>query len=480
MNDLKDKTIKGVAWSGISQFGKQLCQVLITAVMARMLTPTDFGLIGMATVFTGFITIFNTLGVSSALIQKQDTTTQHLSSAFWLNVFFGLFLTVFFICVSPWIARFYHQPGLNLILIVLSLNFFISSFSTVQRSVLIKEMEFKILTKRDITAIILSGIIGIIMAFYGFGVWSLVGQSLALTFFNAYLLWTLSPWKPQWYFSLKEIKDIFLFSSNVTGFNIVNYFARNVDYLLIGKFLGGESLGFYTLAYKMMLVPIANISWVLCRVMFPAFSKIQHDIARVRRNYLKIIQVVSLVTFPLLLGLFAIAPELVEIFLGSHWKPSVPIIQILCFCGMVQSVTSVGGVIYLSLGRPGLQLSIGIINTILASLSILYGLQYGVTGVALSYTIFYILWGQVSLFIVCHLTHLKPRELYAQLGSSLLISIAMMVAVLLIRQYIKLTSIWILCLSILFGFLFYFGLLFLTKRNFLNALRLEFTKIKII
>lgn len=474
--NLKEKTIRGLTWSGIAQASKQFSQFIITAILARLLMPADFGLIGMATVFTGFVTIFANMGISSALIQKQDIREEHLSSAFWLNVAVGLLLSLLFILISPLIALFYHQPKLQPILSVLALNFFIVSFSIVQQSLLTKELEFKTLTKRDILAIISSGTIGIALAIYGFGVWSLVFQSLALSFFNAFLIWNLSSWRPKFYFSFKEIKEIFLFSSNITGFNVVNYFARNVDYLLIGKFLGGEALGFYTLAYKLMLAPISNISWVICRVMFPAFSKIQHDIKRIRVNYLKMIQLISLVSFPILLGLTVIAPEFVRVLYGPKWVEAIPLIQILAFCGMMQSITSVGGVIYLSLGRADLQFKVALISSTLVSAVIFMAIPLGVKGVALAYTVFYAIWGHVSLMIACYLLKLHPWELYSRLGSSLAISVLTVLIVLLIKQLLNLTSLWILVLCVLLGVVIYSGLLVLIKRNFLTQLKLELHK----
>jgi O-antigen/teichoic acid export membrane protein len=476
---LKEKTIRGLTWSGIAQISKQLSQFIITAILARMLTPKDFGLIGMATVFTGFITIFANMGISSALIQKQNTKEEHLSSAFWLNIFVGFLLSLLFSVLAPLIARFYNQPQLKDILIVLSLNFFVASFSIVQQSILTKELEFKTLTKRDILAIVLSGIIGITLAANGFGVWSLVLQSLCLTFFNAFLIWNLSTWRPRFYFSFKEIKEIFMFSSHITGFNVVNYFARNMDYLLIGKFLGGEALGLYSLAYKLMLAPLTNISWVISRVMFPAFSKIQNDLPKIRANYLKMVHVISLITFPILLGLFAVAPEFVKVFYGPKWSAAAQLIQILCFCGMIQSVTSIGGSVYLSLGRADLQFKVALISSSLVSLIIFLALPYGVMGVALAYTVFYALWGHVSFLIVCHLLKLAPSKLYSRLGGSLLISALTMLIVLMMKQLLNMTSIQVLLLSIVFGILVYFALLFFIKRNLFNELKLELHKINI-
>ena len=248
-------------------------QFIITVILARLLSPGDFGLLGMTTVFTGFVAIFNNMGISGALIQKQDADERHLSSAFWLNIAVGIVLTFLMIAASPLIASFYNKPQLEPIIMVMSLNYFLASFTIVQQTILAKNMDFKRLAARDIISVIAGGLVGITLAFCGFGVWSLVYQSITFTLINVILLWTVSPWRPKFIFSKKAIMDIFKFSVNLTGFNIVNYFGRNVDYLLIGKFLGAEALGFYSLAYKLMMVPLQNISWAISRVMFPALFR---------------------------------------------------------------------------------------------------------------------------------------------------------------------------------------------------------------
>ena len=272
--NLRQKTISGLFWSFLSQGGKQASQIIITIILARLLSPDDFGILAMVTVFTNFAMIFSEMGVSSALIQKQDTHDRHYHSAFWLNILVGIGLTLIFMAASPFIAWFYKKPELTPILLVVALNFLFSSFTIIQQTILTKEMDFKSLAIRDIIAVILAGVIGIALAYHGFGVWSLVYQLIAFTIINALLLWILSPWRPKLEFSISDIKDIFHFSAHLTGFNFLNYFSRNIDQLLIGKFLGTQALGYYSLAYKIMLYPLQNISRVISKVMFPVFSKI--------------------------------------------------------------------------------------------------------------------------------------------------------------------------------------------------------------
>ena len=428
---LRKKTVKGLTWLGMAQAGKQAYQFAITAVLARLLSPDDFGLLGMATVFIGFVTIFGEMGVSSALIQKQDADDHHLSSAFWLNIATGLVLTVIFWAAAPLIAAFYDKPKLTLILQFSSLNFIFASFTVIQQAILMKEMDFKSLAIRDIGAVVASGVIGVSLAYAGFGVWALVYQFLTFTLFNSILLWIFSKWRPGFTFSLSAIKDIFNFSANMTGFLVLNYFARNVDYLLIGKFLGAEALGYYTLAYKLMLVPLRNISEVIGKVMFPAFSRIQDDLDKVRTAYQKMVKAISLVTFPMMLGLFAIAPEFVNVVFGQKWEPVIMLLRIFCFCGMFQSIGTTVGNILLSQGRADLHLKLQILGTAIVIGSILIGLRWGINGVAFCYTVQTVVWTHFILYITNRIIRADHIRFYYQLTNSYMIGFTVLVILLL-------------------------------------------------
>ncbi len=458
--NLRQKTFKGLFWSFLSQGGKQVSQITITTILARLLSPNDFGTLAMVTVFTNFAMIFSEMGVIGALVQKQDTHDRHYCSAFWLNIIVGIGLTLIFIATSPLIAWFYKKPELKSILFIVAFNFLFSSFTIVQQTILTKQMDFKSLAIRDVIAVILAGTVGIALAYHGFGVWSLVFQLLAYTAVDAFLLWTLSPWRPKLEFAITDIKDIFHFSANLTGFNILNYFSRNVDQLLIGKFLGSEALGYYSLAYKIMLYPLQNISWVISKVMFPAFSKIQDNLEEVRTFYLKMVKAISLITFPLMAWLFCVAPEIVDVFLGGKWKPIVILIRIFCFCGIAQSIGTTAGTIYLSKGKADLQLKLGLLGTFIVIIAVLIGLTHGISGVSLAYTIQAIFWvlfnmGVVLKLISAHWGELRSALLSAtKLFAVLIVLLSIWRMVLATTITIELTTMTLLSLVIYIGYLF--------------------------
>jgi PST family polysaccharide transporter len=440
---LKQKTLSGLKWSTVAQIGKQIGQFVIVAILARLLSPDDFGLLGMITVFTGFAMIFGELGVGAAIIQKQDVTDELLSSAFWVNVASGVLLSLLFVGLAPVIAWFYNKPELYLLVTVISLNFILISFTTIQQTILQKKMDFKPLMVRDIASVVGGGVVGIVCAFNGIGVWSLVFQTLSTTVINGVLLWIYSSWRPKFVFSWLHIKSIIGFSANVTGFQTVNYFARNVDYLLVGKFLGAEALGFYTLAYKLMLTPLQNISGVISRVMFPAFSEIQHDHSKVRHNYQKVIRAISTITFPLMLGLFLMADEVVYLVYGPQWEPSILAVKILCFCGLLQSINTTVGIIYNSQGRADIPFKFSLFLTgPSVVIAVLLGLNYGFVGVALFYTIRSYILAIPSHYLANRIIKLSWREFLSPLvevvAKSLVVFGVVLGAEMLIKLYFDL------------------------------------------
>jgi len=313
---IKYKAVSGIKWSTVSQVGRQGTQLVTTIILARLLSPSDFGLVGMAMVVIGFIGIFKDLGTSAAIIQRKKLSEGLLSSIFWVNVGFGALAMAVLFFGAPLGGLFYHEPRVDAILRVLSLTFFISGLSILQQALLERSLAFKKLAKVEISAVAAGAAVGIGMAFSGFGVWSLVFQSLTTVSVTTILLWLFSTWRPKWIFHWSEVKSVSSYSLNLTGFSIFNYFARNADYLLIGRYLGAQDLGYHTLAYRILLFPLQNISSVIGRVMFPVYSGIREDNTRFAKAYLKVASTIALITFPMMLGVLALAKPFVLTVFG--------------------------------------------------------------------------------------------------------------------------------------------------------------------
>ncbi len=422
---LKRNVTIGVKWSSISQFGRQGMQLVTTVILARLLSPSDFGLASMAMVVIGFVFMFRDLGTSSAIIRQEGLSEELLSSIFWVNVAFGLLVTITLYFFAPLAAGFYHEPRVAPVLKLLAISLLISSLGVLHQSILERDLSFNKLAKIEVASVIVGSVVGIGSAVMGYGVWSLVYQTLTSVIMTTLLLWLSSSWRPKFIFRWLEIKSIGSYSLSLVGFNIVNYFARNIDNLLIGRFLGAQSLGYYNLAYRIMLYPLQSISTVISRVTFPAYSKLQEDNDKFRYAYLDVVRSIALFTFPLMLGLTALSRLLIFTFFGSQWSPSIILLIILAPVGLVQSIGTTVGSVYQAKGRTALMLIWGIGASLLTIIAIIVGLQWGIIGVAAAYATISIILTYPGFAIPCKLINLPVNDIGKAiwpilLGSSLM------------------------------------------------------------
>lgn len=430
---LSQSAVSGVKWSSVSRFSQIGMQFVTIAILARLLTPDDFGLVGMAVVVIGFVAIFKDLGTSAAIIQQKNLSEELLSSIFWVNVVFGVLAMAVLFVLSPLAAIFYNEQRVIPLLRVLSLTFFISGFSILQQAILERDLAFNKLAKLEIIATLLGSMVGIGLAILGYGVWSLVYQSLAIATMTTVLLWAYSAWRPRFIFHWIEVKSVSSYSLNLTGFNIFNYFARNADYLLIGRFLGAQNLGYYTLAYNLMLLPLQNISAIIGRVMFPAYSRIQDDNAIFRNVYLKVACTIALITFPMMIGLWALAEPFVLTIFGSRWSPVVLLLMILAPVGLLQSIGTTVGSIYQAKGRTDWMFRWGIFSGIIRIIGFVIGLHWGIVGVAAAYAISTLFLIYPGFAIPFRLINLRVRDLGKVLWRPFLSSLFMLIVVLLLK-----------------------------------------------
>jgi len=386
--NLRTQTLHGVGWTAGIQIGRQLITFALSLFLARTLARTDFGLLGMITVFSGFITLVGEMGFTNALVQRAEVEERHYSSIFWLNTVMGVTFTTLLMLLSPLLANFYGEPILQPLTMVVALNFTINSFSVVQRARLSREMQFRLLGIVDIVSVVFGGVVAIGLALVGFGVWSLAIQLVVSALVLSMGLWWATGWRPQFFFDRTAVADLLGYSSNLLGFSAFNYWTRNGDNFLVGKFLGADALGLYVRAYSLMLLPISQITGVLSKVMFPALAKIQQDQARVKRVYLRAVSFIALLTFPMMLGLLVVSQHLIPVIYGPKWSGMIQVFQILCLVGMVQSIASTVGWIYQSQGRTDLMFRWGLFASSMVLLSFCVGVYLGtIEMMALAYTV---------------------------------------------------------------------------------------------
>ncbi|MGD9056454.1 MAG: MOP flippase family protein [Desulfobacterales bacterium] len=374
---LKKQTIAGIEWSVAARTLKTLLQFLIFVILIRLLSPKDFGLMAMIMVFSGFVSIFSEIGFGAAIIQRLDINENHLSSVFWINVSLGILLALVMALLAPLISKFYEEALLEPITVLISTTFVISSLSSIHKAILKRSMDFRKLAIVETTGILIGGSLAIVLAILNFGVWSLVWQSIITTTASVLIFWKVSYWRPQIKFDTNAVKDLLNFSKNLFGFNFFNYWSRNIDDLLIGKFIGTTELGIYTRAYGIMVMPINQIASTIGQVMFPSLSKIQSDKLRVKEIYLKTVGIIALVTFPLMTTLLIVSESFIIAVFGNKWTEMIPILRVFCIIGLMQSIVSTVGWIYNSQGRTDLMFRWGIVAGTIGVISFIIGVWIG-------------------------------------------------------------------------------------------------------
>lgn len=375
---LREKTKKGIVWSFIERFSVQFLQFIIGLILARILLPSDYGIIGMLAIFIAISQTFVDSGFSSALIQKKDRTELDYSTAFYFNIGVGLFFYFVLFFGSQSIADFYNEPILNKITKVVGVNVFITSLAVVQRAKLTIKLDFKTQAKASSLSILLGGGVGIYMALNDYGVWSLVFQLLIQNGMNTLFLWYFSKWLPKIEFSYKSFKDLFLFGSKLLGAGLLDTIFKNIYLIVIGKLFNSSELGYYTRAKQFRELPSQNLTTVIQRVSFPVLSSIQDDKEKLFNAYRKFIRLSVFIVFPLMFGLATVAEPLIKLLLTEKWLPAVPLLQLLCVAGMLYPVHAINLNLLKVQGRSDLFLKLEIIKKVIITITILVTFKYGV------------------------------------------------------------------------------------------------------
>lgn len=378
---------RGVLWTGGGQILRQVMQIAGQLILARLLVPDDFGLLGMALVFIGIGQLLADFGIGSAIVQSRDLGPKVLSTCFWLNLAVGAVLMLLVLACAPLIARFYARPDLTPLVAVLSLNLLLSAMQTVPMGLLYREMRFADLARAQVLGTLGAALAAIGLAWAGFGAWALIAQPLTGTAIMLLVAWRATGWLPRLEFSYAETRPLMRFSLALLGTNLVGYGNRNIDALLIGRFLGAGPLGVYSMAIQIMLFPLQQVSSVIVRVLFPTLAQMQDDVARLRSAYLKAVATIVFITFPLMGGLFVLADDFVRVVFGPGWAEMAPILKVLCWVGMMQSVGTTMGAIYLAVGRTDIALRVTLVVVPVLIVGLAAGLPWGIQGVAIGYAL---------------------------------------------------------------------------------------------
>ncbi|HON07622.1 MAG TPA: lipopolysaccharide biosynthesis protein [Verrucomicrobiota bacterium] len=375
---LKHKTLHGISWSFIDNIAGSGITFLVGIVLARLLSPSEFGIIGMLAIFIAISNSIVDSGFSNALIRKINAEKQDYNTVFIFNLVTSIFLYILLFFAAPAISRFYKEPQLIYITRVIGLILILNAFGIIQRTLLVKSIDFKTQAKISIIASLGSGVIGIGMAFYGFGVWSLVAQQLTRQFLNSLFLWVFNKWRPSLQFSMQSFKELFGFGSKLLASGLIDTTYRNIYYLIIGKFYTPDQLGQYTRAEQFNSIFSSNLTSVIGRVSYPVLSSIQDEKERLLMAYRKLIKTTMLITFACMLGMAAAAKPMILILIGEKWLPAVIYLQIMCFAGMLYPLHAINLNILQVKGRSDLFLKLEIYKKCLAVIPIALGIFLGI------------------------------------------------------------------------------------------------------
>lgn len=365
---LKNKTVKGIVWSSVERFSVQGIQFLVMIVMARLLTPKDYGLVGMVAIFIAVAQSLVDSGFSQALIRKQNRTETDNSTVFYFNIVVGILLYLVLFAIAPLVADFYDSPELTALMRVVCLSVVFNSFVVVQRALLTVNIDFKTQAKASLTAAVVSGVIGIGMAYSGFSYWSIVAQQLVNLGLNTLLLWIFTRWRPRWIYSWGSFRELFTFGSKLMVSGLLDVVYRNMYLLVIGKVFTASSLGYYTRANQFAEFPSSNLTGIMQRVTYPVLCQIQDDDERLAQIYRRFLRLSAFLIFPLLVGLSAVAEPFVLLLLKEQWLFAATLLQIICFAMMWYPIHAINLNLLQVKGRSDLFLRLEIIKKAIAVL----------------------------------------------------------------------------------------------------------------
>ncbi|MCH5225003.1 MAG: lipopolysaccharide biosynthesis protein [Muribaculaceae bacterium] len=455
--NLKKKTVKGTFWSSVERFSVQAIQFVVMIFMARILTPADYGIVGMLAVFLAVSQSLIDSGFSQALIRKQNRTQLDNSTVFYFNIIVGLtmYFTLFF-CAHP-IARFYDQPILIPITRIMAISLPLNSLAVVQRAILTINLNFKTQAAASLASAVVTGIVGLSLAYTGYGVWAIVWASLAGTFVNVLVLFFIAHWRPSWEYSWDSFREMFRFGSKLLASGLLNTVYVNIYPIVIGKIFKAADLGFYTRAYNFANLPSSNLTGIFQRVSFPVLCTIQDDDQRLTDVYRRMLRVSAFIIFPLMTGLAAVAEPLIVSILTDKWLYSAVLLVPICLNFMWYPIHAINLNLLQVKGRSDLFLKLEIWKKLLGVAVLIGSIPLG---------LYWMCWGGVISSLIALVINTYYTGVLIQLGffrqmrdllPTLILSLAMGVGVWALVSFVPMPSGGALAAGVGAGLVFYIG-----------------------
>lgn len=474
---LSQKTARGGIWIFSSYLFSKTLSFIRTIILARLLAPSDFGLMGIALVATGAMEVFTETGITPTLIQRKEVSKDVIDTAWIMSIFRGIILFILLYLLAPVIAYFYNTDRLEILLKVIAFAFLFSGFQNTGIVLLDKELNFKKKAMFTLAIDISNIIFSVIFAFVLRNIWALAIGYIAGSFIGLVTSYRIQAFKPSFKFDFRIAKELFQFGKHVFGAGIFMFFVTQGDNAVVGKVLGMGPLGFYAFAYNLSILPVTAITYLISQISIPAYSKVQDEIARLRRGYLKILKCTSFLAVLLSAGLFILAPEFIRIVYGSKWMPMVPALQVLCFLGFFRSIGATMGPIFIAIGKPIIIHKIKFCEFILMVV-IIYPLvkRLGIVGAAFAVTLVYAL--SLTLHYLNLIRVLKEikLEVIKIVSIHIIAALSMILCIYIMKAYVF-SEVTLMCLVFLIftGTIIYLLVNLMLNKNLVNETKTIFS-----
>ena len=439
--DLGARAARGGAVTVAAQGLKFAAGMAATVVLARLLRPEDYGLVGMVAVVTGFVAMFKDLGLSAATVQREEISHAQVSTLFWVNVALGVGVGVVTAAIAPAVAWFYGEPRLAAVTLAYAAGFLFGGLTVQHEALLRRRMKFGVLAAVEVVSLLASLAATIVLAWRGAGYWALVSGHLSLSLLYMLGVWVVCGWRPGRPARYSGARSMLRFGGNLTGFGVVNYFARNLDNMLIGRFWGSQQLGLYAKAYQLLMLPVEQINGPVTAVAVPALSRLNDQPERYRRAYLRILEKIAMLTMPGIALLVGTTDWVVALVLGPQWAEAGLIFGVLGVGALLQPVANTTGWLFITQGRTHHMLQWGLVGGTIIMLSIIAGLPWGALGVATSYTVVWLtVVAPLLFYFVGRTGHVRAADFYVAVAPSAGAAFAVLASLFLLRRWVVVAS----------------------------------------
>jgi len=473
---IERKAIKGATWLALFKFSGQAVSWIATVIVARILVPDDYGLMEMATVITGYAFIFNDLGLGQAIIQNPNVTKKQLSSVFWFSILLSFFFAVFAIAIAYPTSLIFHENRVIPLTQATSILFIFSGLQIVPQSILLKNMQFRSTGYIDMIGVLVSSISMVIMAKLGVGVWTLLGGHIIRSLVRVMLLFYVTNWKPMLFFNYREAKQFIKFGFIFALGKSLFYMHEKSDKFFAGRFWPAQLLGYYTFAMQLAVIPTDKIVSIINQVSYSALAAIQHEKERFNQFYLNVSKITATLVFPIFLGGFILAEDLIKVLLTEQWYPMIPLFRYLCIVQIFVSLCALNGFVHSALGKPGRNLIVNIALALFMPMSFYFAVQYSLNIILIPWFTTYLIINIAWMLYTLNIIGIPVSSYLKSIRSPFIASFIMAVVVFISYQFLDnytmiIAKHWQLFINISLGVAIYLLYIYKFDSDFLKKIK---------